>query len=119
MMLGDKIEKWFHITQRNTKQYKEAVIDFDELIKKANRVNELEKELMLTEYRLLQRFIQMQPKTYRKRNTNWVIVRSFLQYYTSKQGSTSSRQKCIDLGIDPDAYEMESFADYRNEVNNV
>lgn len=59
------------------------------------------------EYRLLEAYVNKLPKTYRKSNCNWVIAQEFLQYKTSKQGSTSSIEKCIDLGIDPDGYTLE------------
>jgi hypothetical protein len=59
------------------------------------------------EFRLLRNFIANMPKTYRKRNSNWVIVKEFLQWGTSKGGSTSSVEKCRLLGIDPYGYSLE------------
>ena len=60
------------------------------------------------ELRLLRNFISHMPKTYRKRNQNWVIVKKFLQSGTSKGGSTSSVEKCMLLGINPYGYSLES-----------
>lgn len=59
------------------------------------------------EYRFLKNFITHMPKTYRKRNVNWVIVKNFLMCGTSTGGRASSIQKCIELGIDPDGYNLE------------
>lgn len=59
------------------------------------------------EFRLLRNFISHMPKTYRKRNCNWIIVQEFLQRGTSKAGSNSSRAKCTELGIDPWGYTLE------------
>lgn len=59
------------------------------------------------EYRLLRNFISHMPKTYRKRNCNWVIVKDFLQFGTFQGGATSSKNKCLMLGIDPDGYTLE------------
>lgn len=56
--------------------------------------------------RLLENFINKMPKTYRKRNCNWVIVKDLLQQGTSKGGRTSSIEKCLCLGIDPYSYEL-------------
>ena len=53
------------------------------------------------ELRILENFIYNMPKVYRARNANWCIVRDILLNGTSTAGSTSCRQKCIDLGIDP------------------
>ena len=81
------------------------------------RIKELENENLKTQYRLLEKYIYSKPKVYRKRNCNWVIVQEFLQYNTSKQGSTSSIEKCIILGINPDSYEIKSYYDYANQLN--
>lgn len=59
------------------------------------------------EHRLLRNFIWYMPMSYRKRNCNWVIVKQFLQLGTRKGGATSSRRKCVLLGIDPDGYTLE------------
>ena len=59
------------------------------------------------QYRLLRNFIAHMPKTYRKRTQNWVIVMNFLQRGTSRGGSTSSIEKCVLLGIDPDGYTLD------------
>ena len=59
------------------------------------------------EYRLLRNFISHMPMTYRKRTANWVIVKEFLQFGTSQGGATSSKKKCVMLGIDPDGYTLE------------
>lgn len=53
------------------------------------------------EYRLLRNFIRHMPKTYRKRNCNWVIVQEFLQRGTTRAGRNSSIEKCVEIGIDP------------------
>lgn len=58
------------------------------------------------ELRILNNFINMMPKTYRKRNINRVVVRDLLMSGTSKMGSTSCTKKCIELGIKPDEYEF-------------
>lgn len=69
-------------------------------------------EVLKTEYRLLECFISHMPKTYRKRNINWVIVQAFLQYYTNKAGSTSSIEKCRMLDIDPYGNEIKPYSEY-------
>lgn len=68
---------------------------------------ELQENALHMEFRLLKSFISHMPKTYRKQNCNWVIVQSFLQYYTSEQGKHSSIEKCISLGIDPYGYTLD------------
>jgi len=60
------------------------------------------------ELRLLKNFISYMPKSYRKRTQNWVVVKNFLQWGTSKGGSTSSIEKCRMLGIDPYGHSVES-----------
>jgi hypothetical protein len=65
-----------------------------------------EKETLILEYRLLENFIVYMPNTYRKRNCNWVVVKDFLQFGTSRGGRTSSIEKCLLLGIDPDSYTL-------------
>ena len=67
----------------------------------------MEESTLDMEYRLLKNFISYMPKTYRKRNSNWIIVKEFLQSGTSEGGATSSRRKCLRLGIDPDGYTLE------------
>ena len=67
----------------------------------------MEETILEMQYRLLRNFIDHMPKTYRKKTMNWVIVRDFLQWGTSKGGSTSSIAKCRELGIDPDGYTIE------------
>ena len=67
----------------------------------------MEESTLDMEYRLLRNFIEHMPKTYRKRNPNWVITKDFLQSGTSEGGSTSSRRKCLRLGIHPDGYTLE------------
>jgi hypothetical protein len=64
-------------------------------------------ENLENEYRLLKNFVDYMPISYRKRNANWVIVMRFLQNGTSKGGSTSSKEKCRMLGINPDGYTLE------------
>lgn len=36
-----------------------------------------------------------------KRATNWVKVQKILFYGTTHDGSTSSKEKCVELGVDP------------------
>lgn len=60
----------------------------------------------MNEKQVLKNFICMMPKTYRQRNINWIIVRDILLANTSTSGSTSCRNKCIELGIDPDGYSI-------------
>lgn len=43
-MLGDKIDRWLYITERDTVQFKQAKDELKQLQKKAARVEELEKE---------------------------------------------------------------------------
>jgi hypothetical protein len=61
----------------------------------------------MDELQILKNFIHMMPKTYRKRHANWVIVHDILLAGTSTAGCTSCRQKCIDLGINPDKYTID------------
>ena len=58
----------------------------------------------MNELQILKNYINMMPKIYRKRHCNWVIVRDILLANTATSGNTSCRNKCIELGIDPDKY---------------
>lgn len=58
------------------------------------------------ELRLLKSYLYHKPKTYRQRNTNWVIVRDLLMANTSHAGMTSCIMKCHELGIDPYGYDL-------------
>lgn len=60
------------------------------------------------ELRILNNFICMMPKSYRKRTQNWVVVRDILLTNTATQGSTSCWLKCRELGINPDGYDFET-----------
>jgi hypothetical protein len=60
------------------------------------------------ELRIIKNFLDMMPKTYRKRNHNWVVISHILLYRTSTSGCTSSCDKCRQLGIDPYGYSLES-----------
>jgi hypothetical protein len=55
---------------------------------------------------ILRNYIDMMPKTYRKRNRNSVVVRDILMYRKNTAGQTSCIKKCIELGIDPDGYDF-------------
>lgn len=59
------------------------------------------------ELRILDNFIRNMTKTYRNRHQNWVVVRDILMAGTPTAGSTSCIQKCIDIGINPDGYNLE------------
>lgn len=100
MTLKEAIEHAEDVAQSNNCSCNEEHAQLAEWLK------QLEDQLEL-EYRLLRNFINHMPKTYRKRNCNWVIVKEFLQRGTAFAGSTSSRKKCIFLGIDPDGYTLE------------
>ncbi len=98
-------------------KYKTAAIEeHRELLRLAEIGRDAEKEVLKTEYRLLEKYINMMPKTYRQRNRNWPIVQEFLQYHTAFAGSTSSIEKCIELGIDPDGYEIKTYSEYKKSV---
>lgn len=58
------------------------------------------------EIRIIKNYLKMMPKTYRKRNPNWCVVRDLLMSSTSHSGRTSSINKCIELGIAPDNHEI-------------
>ena len=58
------------------------------------------------ELRVLRNFIGMLPKTYRKRTSNWVIVRDIIMFRTSTAGCTSCMEECGRLGIDPNGYTL-------------
>jgi len=68
--------------------------------------SDFQDEIKRIELRLLKNHIELMPKVYRKRNTNVSIVQEFLQLGTSQGGRSSSYQKCIELGIDPDGKEI-------------
>ena len=108
-MLGDRemthkeLKEVCRLSQLDIKEYKE-------------KCEELEKENLLTQYRLLEIFIDSQPKTYRKRMANVWIVQEFLQRNTSKAGSTRSYEKCRMLEIDPDSYEIKCYFDYKKQL---
>ena len=56
------------------------------------------------ELRILNNFLNMMTKAYRKRTINWVVVRDIFLIGTSTSGSTSCINKCKELGIDPYGY---------------
>lgn len=58
------------------------------------------------ERRILRNFVEMMPKTYRKRSPNWVLVRDLITKGTNHAGMTSAIQECYKIGIDPDGYEI-------------
>ena len=60
-------------------------------------MNEDEKELFI------ERFLELMPNVYRKRNKNWVVV-SEVTYH----GKTYSKKICEYLGIESDSYEWKS-----------
>ena len=60
------------------------------------------------ELRILENFIDCMPNAYRKRNRNQAVVRDILLAGTSTMGSTSCYKKCLELGIDPDGYSIDS-----------
>ena len=63
-------------------------------------------EIRALELRVLENYIENMTKVYRRRNSNWVVVRDILLIGTSTSGRTSSINKCIELGIDPYEYEL-------------
>lgn len=105
MTLKEAIEHAEDVAQSNDCSCGEDHAQLAKWLKQLQEQRELE-------YRLLRNFISHMPKTYRKRNCNWVIVQEFLQRGTLKAGSNSSREKCTELGIDPWGYTLE------REINN-
>ena len=60
-------------------------------------MNEDEKELFI---KMIERFLELMPNVYRKRNKNWVVV-SEVTYH----GKAYSKKICEYLGIESDSYE--------------
>lgn len=60
----------------------------------------------MNEFKILENFIYMMPKTYRQRNANHVVARDILLRNTSTAGMTSCCIKCRELGIDPYGYDL-------------
>lgn len=58
------------------------------------------------EIRVLENFISMMPKSYRKRNHNWVVVQDIIMDRTRTAGCTSCMDECRRLGIDPYGYAL-------------
>lgn len=67
---------------------------------------------------ILRNVIGLLPKTYRNRNTNAVIVSDILLVGTDHSGSTSSHNKCIELGINPGGYLLPTFKEIREFIFN-
>ena len=59
------------------------------------------------ELRVLANYIGAMPKTYRMRNSNWVIVRDIIMNRTRTAGCTSCMRECRRLGLDPDGYTLD------------
>lgn len=59
------------------------------------------------ELRIVKNFLALMPKSYRQRHQNWFVVQSILIRGTDMAGSTSSIEKCRELGIDPDGYTLD------------
>jgi len=56
--------------------------------------------------RILENYLDMMPKVYSKRHSNWVVARDLLLNRTSTAGRTSCIAKCRDLGIDPYGHDL-------------
>lgn len=59
------------------------------------------------EIRVIQNFLDMMPNTYRKRHSNWVVVRDIILYRTFTGGCTSCMEECRRIGIDPDGHTLD------------
>ena len=68
------------------------------------------------ELRIVKNFLANMPKTYRRRNANWSVVRDILMQGTHTAGMTSSMHKCWALGIDPDGYTLDKCPEKSQEV---
>ena len=60
------------------------------------------------ELRIVRNFIDHMPKTYRKHTMNFKVIQNILMEGTSHMGMTSCCKKCVELGIDPYKYTLES-----------
>ena len=70
------------------------------LIKIENNKVVMTKEEKVLFYELVKRHLELMPKVYRKRHSNWVVVQR-LTYH----GSTYSGLICEYLGVNPSGYE--------------
>lgn len=61
--------------------------------------------------RILRNCLDLLPKTYAKRNSNWVIVQDLIMQGTNRAGRTSSIVKCYELGINPYGKDLEPLSE--------
>lgn len=66
-------------------------------------MTEEEKDLFI---KLVKRHLELMPKVYRKRNSNWIVVQ-----HLTKHGCGYSILICKYLNIDPDSYKWEELGD--------